>query len=281
MNKLWLDLELREDVDDFFTLLYALENNFPVEVVSIHNPSIKELTLLNYTFSLFDVSIPVYVSGFITAYPNGKDLAPFTDSLIPDLEPVEYSKLSNINPDFDISGFTVFCGGSLTTLSFLIDNFNSNTFEACIQGGFASYKVVGKENTLKKFKNREKVPSWNLGLDFESTKNVLTSDINKKFISKNICHNSFVHKNDITNTNTITNRLMLSFFETNKFPDKCMHDLLAFLTLSEDLVEFIPVNLKYEEGDRVKWWSEIENNSNTLISKSFNKEAFLSRFKSN
>jgi hypothetical protein len=33
----WLDLELRKDIDDYMTLIYALQNDFNIKEVSINN----------------------------------------------------------------------------------------------------------------------------------------------------------------------------------------------------------------------------------------------------
>lgn len=280
VKKLWLDLELREDVDDFFTLIYALENNFPIEVISISEPSINEMKLVNYALTLFNrKDIPFVRVGDITERETKKDLNPFLLSLCSEFEPVEINTLNNFIYDVDIGNMTVFCGGSLMTLGCLTYVFNEYSFEALIQGGFAGEKVVGDENTLKKFKGRDKVPSWNLNIDLESTELVLDYKMVKRFVSKNICHDSFVHKNDLIGVNSIFAKLLRDFFKTNKFPDKCMHDLLALLSVvTDDLIEFIPVDLKCsteDNGAYTKWWSEENLASDVSISKSFDKELFL------
>ena len=77
----WLDLELREDIDDLITLEYALTNNSNIKVLSIHNPSRKELQLaqlyredmLKRNGFCFDLVI----NGEITEYETENDLSPF------------------------------------------------------------------------------------------------------------------------------------------------------------------------------------------------------------
>lgn len=287
MNKtkpLWLDLELREDVDDFFTLIYALENAFPVHVLSIHNPSINELKLIRYVLSMFSVDIPVVVTGAITEYEKKKDLSDFTLNLAKDFEPVHYTLL----PDFLFTfatkeiDFTVFCGGSLTTLAYLVENIDNSTFDAYIQGGFASYEFVGTENTLKKFKKRKSVPSWNMNLDFDATKIVLASSITKHFISKNICHDSFVHKDHVNGVPTLFGELLFDFLDNNFKPDKCMHDLLAFFSVFDELITFAPVDLCFDDSDeRIKWFSIINEGANTYISTRYNKTRYFELIKNN
>lgn len=286
IKKLWLDLELREDVDDFFTLVYALENNFPVEVVSLNEPSLDELYLAKSVLAFFGRSdIPVLVLGGVRTYPEDKDVNPYLLTLCEKVSDSEYETFNNFMYEVDMSDMTVFCGGSMTMLACLVSTFKNDCFEAVIQGGFAGKKLVGEENTLNKFKNREKVPSWNLNLDLYSTISVLESDIKKRFVSKNICHDSYIDLKDVENIDSIFAEWLTGFFLYNientekKYTNKCMHDLLALLTVvDKELVDFIPVDLKYEkdvEKKIVKWWSEENNASNISISKSFNKELFL------
>lgn len=274
MNNIWMDLELREDIDDFITLVFALENKYPVSVVSIDNPCLSELGLLNSTLKKFNSSASVVMTGEITEYPDGKGV---NVSLISNIDiTTDFSAvpLSDFISDFDMSGYTVFCGGSLKTLSELTERFDTNSFDAIIQGGFASYKVVGEENTLKKFKGRDKVPTWNLNLDLESTKKVLASGIRAKFVSKNICHNSFVYKDKLVNKNTAFNSALNKYFYRNNTDKKCMHDLLAFFTIDKSLVEFKPVSLNFTNDKIPKWWSELDSESSFSISVSCDYDEF-------
>lgn len=278
-NKIWMDLELREDVDDYITLIYALENNVNISVLSINNPSVKELKLFNYALSLFNKNIPVVVSGEISVYDEGKDICAYAEDLIKGVDVVDYFLLEDFKITNELMKDTiVFCGGSLTTLAYLTENVDNDLFKACIQGGFASYEVVGIENTLKKFKKRKAVPSWNLNLDFESTKIVLESSIDKSFISKNICHNSFVDIKNISK-DTVYGNSLKTFLSGNKYSNKCIHDLLAFVSIFDnDIVTFANVDLKYDDTERVKWWSEMNDNSTTRISVLFDTAAFLDLF---
>ena len=50
---IWLDLELRKDIDDYISLIFALENNLNIKEVSINNPSKNELCLLKDTLKIF------------------------------------------------------------------------------------------------------------------------------------------------------------------------------------------------------------------------------------
>lgn len=309
----WLDLELREDIDDLITLEYALTNNSNIKVLSIHNPSKKELQLAQlyredmlkrngFCFDLVvngeiteyetenDLSPFIPYNMFITGaaqdllpLPFEKDVAEFEDSYNDFNEKLVIYKLEDYIKKIDIKGMTVFCGGSLNTLSVLADNFDCSSFEAYVQGGFASYKIVGSKNTLKRFKDREYCPTWNLNLDIEATDKVLKSDLKIKFISKNICHSAWVHKNDILkNTNMFsTNRFKtyLSYLSGKKSNKKCLHDVLAFMSIeNKELVEFKEVVLNRNNDDIPKWWSELETNSKHSISVSYNYDLFLNTF---
>ena len=63
MFKLWLDLELREDIDDYATLIFSLEKGYNIDAISIHNPSKNELKLLKTTLSDYSVNIPIIITG--------------------------------------------------------------------------------------------------------------------------------------------------------------------------------------------------------------------------
>lgn len=276
---LWLDLELREDVDDILTLIYALERGYNVEVVSIHNPSIKEINLLKYILLLFQSNADIVLNGSESIYDDKKDVNEcyfyFSETGSDIHKEIHFidDYLKSFKPD----NIIVFCGGSLNTLSKLVDKFDPKSFEAIIQGGFASYKVVGEENTLKKFKNRERVPTWNLNLDIEATEKVLSSGLKASFVSKNVCHDSFVHKDVFKNKDSVLAIFANKFFEANRFPDKCMHDLLAFMTIDSNIVSFINVDLFHTNEERAKWWSVPNQKSSFKISTSFDKELFLKK----
>ncbi len=277
-----LDLELREDIDDYLTLVYALEQGFNIEAVSIHNPSINELNVLKNSLALFKSSAKVVVAGNITEYADGKDIGRSLLKLAHGADEIshislsEYRALLKTKLDANESAPTVFCGGSLYTLSNLLENFPETHWDACIQGGYAGPSLVGEENVLKKFRRREQVPTWNLNLDLEATDAVIASkNVSAHFISKNVCHGAWVDKKDISSSDTFFNRVLNDYFENSKYNDKCMHDLLAFMTLSDPkLVEFKPVTLSHTNDERPKWSSTFNTDSNMLISVAFDKLRF-------
>jgi inosine-uridine nucleoside N-ribohydrolase len=274
---IWLDLELRKDIDDYITLIYALQNNFNIKEVSIHNPSLNELCLLKGTIKQFKKNIPIIYSGEITVYPEGEDLH---ESLIDKVDKnlisnIFYCDLNTYLESENINNRTVFCGGSLFTISKILEN-KDIFINACIQGGYAGREIIGIENELKKFKKREKVPTWNLNLDLKASDYVMNAkNVKCNFISKNVCHASFVGLEDLSDEKTVFNETMSNYFagSTRK---KCLHDLLAFMTIfNEDIVQFKKVDLKRTEDERVKWYSEINKDSNKEISVSFDYSLFL------
>lgn len=280
MLNLWLDLELREDIDDYVTLLYSLEN-YNVSVISIHNPSNKELALLKNTLSDYNKTVPIIITGdVVEQYPDGKDINPyFLDNKL--LKNINYDFVFNFDEfieNYNINGVTVFCGGSLKTLSLLTERFDVSTFKAFVQGGFASYEIVAADKVLKKFKKRKAVPTWNLNLDLEATNVVLNSGLKVNFVSKNICHSAFVSLDDVKGSNNSVCAFLTDYFNANtRFKDKCLHDVLALLSIDNDIVEFKPVTLFHTDDERPKWWSELNNSSDHKISVDYDYELFLNK----
>jgi hypothetical protein len=267
-KKIWLDLELREDIDDYLTLVFALENRLNVTEVSIHNPSVHELGILNKTISLYNSSASVIVSGDITNYPEAKDIHTSLLSILDKEFNIKHVRLDEYLYKTDMEDKTVFCGGSLFTLSKILKSHNETVINAYIQGGYASKEVAGIENTLKKFTKRNAVPTWNLNLDLDASDYVMKApNVNCHFVSKNVCHNSWVHLSDVNSNKGLFNEAIRSYFGGNTNGKKCMHDLVAFLTIfNDDIVGFKTVNLYRTDDERPKWHSEIDENSNKKIS---------------
>lgn len=285
----WLDLELREDIDDYLTLVYALEQGLDVKTVSIHNPSVNELRLLSYTLRLFKSDADIVLSGHITEYPADKDIHHSLQGyakLVPTPEPTPLSaKIWAMTEPDDGSNNTgtptVFCGGSLYTLSKLLIFTPNKQWLSIIQGGYAGPSIVGEENVLKKFRGREQVPTWNLNLDMASTLDVMKAgNLTASFVSKNICHDAWVKSSDVSDVDGVFGRTLNNYFSGNKSDSKCMHDLLALMAAEESgLVRFLPVTLDHISGDRPKWFSTLDAQSKKQISVSFDKERFSSLIK--
>lgn len=249
VKKLWLDLELRENVDDFFTLVYALENRFPIEVISIVDPTINELKLINYTLTLFNrKDIPFLLYGSITERTDKEDVSPFLLSLCENYKPIQSLSMNNFMYDVDMGNMTVFCGGSLEMLSDLVLLFKNNAFDSIAQGCFSDNVDIDQANT------------------------VIQSEINKFFVSKDVSNDAFIYKNDIKDVDSIFSNLLYRFLEDNKIDSYLMPNLLTLLTvIDQDLVCFAPSkikNLKHDKGI-------------TMVSKSFDKDKFLKIIKIN
>lgn len=276
IKKIWLDLELREDIDDYLTLLFALDNDYEIMGISINNPSIEEIKLTYFTLKECNVEIPLYFSGEITKYSEEKNIKSFLKEKIKDIDEkisvLSFKKLEENLKIIKLTESIVFCGGSLTTLALFIDN-KENDFEAWIQGGFASYEIVPEDMILKKFKKRKSVPSWNLNLDIKSTEKVLSSKIVKHFVSKNICHNSWISESDLDKENRFT-KILREYFKNTKYKDKCLHDVLALISIKNDIVGFKEVELKKDDSLNPKWYSIGKESTNTFISISCDFEEF-------
>jgi inosine-uridine nucleoside N-ribohydrolase len=283
-QSIWLDLELRKDIDDFVTLIYALENKMPVSVVSIHNPSESELKLLGSTLKVIDTKPYIVITGDVTEYEEGEDLTPTLMAMVKGVEtPVATPLKSFIDSENFPSATRIFCGGSLTTLATLLTEKPDVFWDAYIQGGYAGPALMGS-NALKKFRKRAAVPTWNLNLDIEASDVVLAAkNVKRHFISKDICHDSWVHDDDVKNGTSMVAKLIRTFFDNNNDKaegafdkKKCMHDLLAFLSMSnKELVEFKEAALVRDNSPRVKWHCETGGESNCVISVAYDKSAFL------
>lgn len=224
LKPVWLDLELRKDIDDTLTLLFAIEKKIPIKAVSINDPSINELKLLNGLFKKLNQHIPVFITGNVTEYTSDTDIV---SCLIQscDPEPIQYSLLNSADP-FLQGQYTVFCGGSLTTLSQLIKI--NYSIDAVVQGGYASYKIVPEHAVLSKFKKRDKVPTWNLNLDLNASDSVLQSNIPITFVSKNICHSSWTNAEQVRK-DTLFYKIFSTYLKDSNSEAKCLHDVLAFM----------------------------------------------------
>lgn len=291
MKKLWLDLELRKDIDDYITLITALEtDSMDVGYISIHNPSQKELLVLQNTLLKYKDSLSIFpkvvISGEITEYlEEHGDTHECLDKFVIENDSFEYLKLNDvINNDKTLGNFIYFTGGSLYTLSEIMKLYPK--VDAYIQGGYAGKNIVPSDKALKKFKKRESVPSWNLNLDIDSTLSVLShKESNLHFISKNICHASIISQDDLKGKDGFAIDVLNDYYNANndaRFKKKAMHDVLAFITISnKEFVEFKQVDLipvEVDDGKPMKWKSELNSESNVKISVDFDYEKFKKEF---
>lgn len=287
-KRMWLDLELRKDIDDYLTLLMALKrDDIELAYISIHNPSVSEISLLKNTILQNTNSYPtIVISGEITAYDDDihKSLMNIA-SLTLDYKKIITLSLEELLSDKSIklSELTYFTGGSLYTLSKIMEKESNVT--AFIQGGYAGSNIIPNEIALKKFKSRDAVPSWNLNLDLDATLKVLSySNANLHFISKNICHASLISEVDLKNKTGNAVEVLINYFgytEDSRLKNKAMHDVLAFMSIFDvNLVSFERVTLTtlIKEGGYTKWKSEINNDSNVKISVNFDYDRFKKEF---
>lgn len=293
-NSFWLDLELRKDIDDYLTLIYCLESGVPIRAVSINNPSINELKLLNLTMRQFERKTPIVYTGEVTTYLQGEDLQPVLLKKVANESEGDLDVIRKLGVDpLSLGGATVFCGGSLTTLKELIRlTPNDSKIKACIQGGYAGPLLMDEAKTLKKFKKRKMVPTWNLNLDLEASKDVLNaSNVNCMFVSKDICHDSWVTDKDLEGSTSIFASAFKEYLDDIEWSNKkCLHDVLAFMSMRvKGLVEFKSVKLNFKtsglegavsETPYTKWWSEpAPEGGFPFISVAYDKELFLSSLK--
>jgi hypothetical protein len=222
------------------------------------------LKKLNYN------DVKLIISGDITNYDNDKNihksLYEYNDIIN---DKTLYIKLNDfLNKNIIDKNLIVFCGGSLYTLSKLIEK--EPYIKAFIQGGYAGSNIIPNEIALKKFRKRESVPTWNLNLDLSSTNYVLKNHkSNLHFISKNICHKSNVTETILKKNNSLFENVLLNYYSLMdlKYRNKPMHDLLAFLAIENKnkLIEFKEVELSHNKEEIPKWRSEFKTNTGIYI----------------
>ncbi len=293
-KQLWLDLELRKDIDDFITLLFALDNEeAEIKYVSIDSPSIEEIHLLANTLRKHKSNVKIVITGNITQYEDGN----IHDSLLELAKKKEFDKFNKneiiplkeaieLASNEELQSLTYFTGGSLLTLAEIIKK--EPNIKAFIQGGYAGNNIVPEEIALKKFKKRDTVPSWNLNLNLDATLSVINNkEADLHFISKNVCHASMISSEDTQNYSGQNIDILSKYFADDynkKFKAKAMHDVLAFMTIfdnEENIVQFKKVDLlsiPASENGFSKWKSVINEDSNLSISVSFNYELFKKNF---
>jgi hypothetical protein len=272
--KIWLDLELKADIDDLITLIYALENDKDkVSEVSIHNPTLNELKLMKYYLNKYQKDLKILYTGRILEGLKHSDI---NKSLLKYVENIEINegdiqKVEDYLLENKDLKRVVFGGGAYTSIE-LITRENKD-ISCYLQGGYAGEKVVGSENVLEKFKGRDKVPSFNPNLDYFATTELLKRKYLKLFfISKNVCHNSFLNAEDFISGEI--KQVLKDYFKDSKYDKKCMHDLVAYMSIfRKEIIVFKNVELKSdynEDRKKILWWSEEFNTSNVAISISLN-----------
>ena len=161
----------------------------------------------------------------------------------------------------------LFCGGALTKISEFIDNNKIDLLVA--NGGFAGKNIVKSENILIKFKNKEKIRTYNFNLDIDAALNVISSKniSNIILVSKNVCHSEYNCINRIHNDNFLS--------KYNLDGGKRLHDLLMvkeginFILNNEMNCEYLNVDCICERktpDNMSLWGSELNKNSNIKIS---------------
>lgn len=273
---IWLDLELRADIDDFIAWLYCIESNKDISEISINNPTINELKLVKFIKNKFNLITPFIISGAIDLNPK----ADIHQSLLKYIEYIsicekDYVFIEQYLKENNVSDRIVFCGGSYTNLDLIMNKYNIKA--AYIQGGYAGPSIVGKENTLAKFEGREKVPSWNPNLDLAATDSII-QDMNTDmyFISKNVCHNSYLAYTDIKDTESFLYEILLNYYGNSTSFYKCMHDLVAVATIfSKEFIVFKKIDLLRTYEKRPCWYSVINEQSNKQISVSLDMPNFI------
>lgn len=175
----------------------------------------------------------------------------------------------DIPEDTDI----IFCGGGLTKVANYVINNKLKLLVA--NGGYVGSNIVPKEFQIKKFRGKEKVRTYNFNLDVTSAKLVLNSKHIKQVIlvSKNVCHN-------MMNTQTILHND--NFIKKYKLDNrKRLHDLLMvkeginYLEFKDAICYYIQVRPVFEArspDNMTLWGSELDADSNIIISRSFLKK---------
>jgi len=268
MERIILDLELRDDIDDCLLLLYCLINKIDIYAIILTSPTRLEVQLANSVIARYSVNTRLIINNSRELLVNN-DVNNCLMFMMSDVEDLSIDIDSNNAFDSEHQ-YIYMCGGALTSLQHLMNKINIS--KAYIQGGFAGSDVCGIENTLYKFRKRKYVPSWNFNLDSEATKNVLTNTNFPIFlISKNVTHGVIIYDYDMYDFKNCSDifTALNSLFNISIRQQKALHDLLLIMShLDDSLVEYTQVNIKDRVSDsgKIAWSSEMSNNSNVFIS---------------
>ena len=283
-RQIWLDLELKGDIDDILVLLYCLDNNINITAISILNPIKEEIMFINYFIAKYDKNIPIIVH----CDDNIKNRNSYHKLIFKYQKELDDKSLLHINNGnynfviyenqintFNLSRLSkndiiVFGGGSYT-IPYILSDLGFKKFY--LQGGYAGSNIVEDKYLIDKFKNKTSNRTWNPFLDINSTKKLISNkNISIFFISKNICHQLGVNIDLVKEwKNSEYKSFMLEYLNnSNKF--KKIHDLIAFLSIYYDFIDFLPVDIIIKEN---KFSSIINYHSNINISVNWNKETFL------
>jgi len=165
----------------------------------------------------------------------------------------------------------LFCGGALNKISEFI---KTNKIDLLVaNGGFAGTNIVKKENVLNKFKNKEKIRTYNFNMDIDAALNVISSEnINDVIlVSKNVCHSELNCIDKIHTDN------FLDKYNLDK--GKRLHDLLMVKEgvnyilgnkMNCEYLNITPVCERKTPDNMSIWGSELNEKSNIKISISLN-----------
>lgn len=165
----------------------------------------------------------------------------------------------------------IFCGGAFTKISDFVKTNMINLLVA--NGGFAGKNIVKEEHILSKFKNQEKVRTYNFNMDIDAVLQVISSKNIKEIIlvSKNVCH-SQLNCIDKLHSDTFLNKYSLD-------KEKCLHDLLMVkeginYLLNREMnciyAKITPICERKAPDKMSIWGSEYNENSTIRISVALN-----------
>lgn len=263
MKKLWLDLEIKEEVNDYIALVYALEKKLPISVVSLKNPTVFEYHLVAYTICIYNRNIPLVINGKIKEHNNVSNytlelISYHINSIIDDCYPKPIF-LNDFIKDYPIEKTTVFCCSSLNTLSILVSRFDNSLFDSIVQSG--SY-----------FNNIET-------LDIEAANIVLESKIHMKIISNNIFNNLSFSKENIGVNNNLFNAILNIVISHSSNSEKYMNNLLALSVFEKNsFIEFKRVLFCINNNNK-EWEFKDNKDSNHEIAIKCNLDYFYNKIK--
>lgn len=170
----------------------------------------------------------------------------------------------------------LFCGGALTKIAEYVSNGNELDW-LIVNGGFVGANIVPPDKQLQKFKNKNQVRTYNLNLDVDAAKYILTSNSlikNIVMVSKNVCHSD---KNTISDMHACDKPWIDNSYGI--FETKRLHDLLMVkeginiilgninsLKLKYERVDMTCTTPEDEDPNMTKWGSVLNPNSKIQIS---------------
>jgi pyrimidine-specific ribonucleoside hydrolase len=197
--KLIIETDIGRDLDDFIALCYLIDAGVNIRLITISPGDPDQVDVTRFLLKECGLNIPVGVS---SVDRNKRSIGGTHVDLLNKYQYPGTEKHDGLGSQllFDIlkteENIEYFGCGPLDSIGRITGPYPK---KATIQGGYVSYEYLEKHGItpqikLDKFVGKEFVPTFNLCGNVEAAKHLLNMPIEKRFISKNVCH-TIVYEN--------------------------------------------------------------------------------------